>query len=88
MDAVYKSERRLNTMWYPSSIYPDCWVFGARIGISEIDNEKWSLTLFGRNLFEEPEPVAIFQAYHDQMHMSITKENSYRQVGISFNMNF
>jgi iron complex outermembrane recepter protein len=87
MDTVYKSEKRLNNMWYASSVYPSCWVFGAKIGVREI-NGKWDLTLFGRNLFGEPEPQAIYQALVDQVHMSITNENSYTQVGLSFNVNF
>jgi len=88
VDATYKSEKRLNAMWYPSSIYPSCWVFGASIGIREFTNDKWNVTLFGRNLFNEPEPMGIYQSFHDQLHISITNERSYRQVGLKINYNF
>jgi len=86
VDTTWKSEKRLNTDDHWSSVYPSCWVTGARIGISDINN-KWSLTLFGRNLFEEPEGVSVFTMERSIV-MGIPSENQWRQVGLSFNMNF
>lgn len=85
-DTVYKSDKRVNTALDPSSIIPSHWVTGARIGIRDL-NDKWNLYLFGRNLFEESEPVAQF-SFGDTAVMMIPTERDFRQVGLSFNMNF
>jgi len=85
-DTTYKSEKRLNTELDPSSVYDACWVTGARIGISNIEN-TWSFTIFGRNLFEEPEPIAVYQ-FPPSTVVQIPTEYQFRQVGFSLNYNF
>ena len=85
-DTVYKSDKRINTDVRPYSVLPSHWVFGARIGIRDI-NDKWDLSLFGRNLSSEPEPVAKF-GFGQSVVWQILTERDFRQIGLSFNMNF
>ncbi len=85
-DTVYKSDKRMNTELRPYAVYPAHWVTGARIGIRDI-NDRWNLFLFGRNLFEEPEPVGLY-SFGESVIWQINTERSFRQVGLSFNMNF
>ena len=85
-DTVYKSDKRINTDLRPYSVLPSHWMYGARIGIMD-SNDKWSLSLFGRNLSSEPEPVAKF-GFGQSVVWQILTERDFRQIGLSFNMNF
>jgi len=85
-DTVYKSDKRLNTDLEGASVFPAHWKFGARIGVRQIDG-KWSLTLFGRNLSEEPEPVILFNVMQG-ITVGIPSESSFRQVGIRADIRF
>ena len=85
-DTIYKSKKRLNTELKPYAVFPEHWITGARIGIRNID-DRWNLSLFGRNLFDEPEPVGLY-SFGESIIWQIQTERSHRQVGLSFNMNF
>ncbi len=85
VDATYKTERRLSLMSDSSSIYPAHWMVGARIGIRAQDN--WSVTLFARNLFEEPAPASLWPG-NDGNNSQILTPSQFRQVGLSLNYSF
>ncbi len=84
-DATYKTERRLNLMADPFSIYPAYWMVGARIGIRA--QENWNVTLFARNIFEEPAPESLWPAAGGDNFQRLTP-SQFRQVGLSFNYLF
>ena len=87
IDAVYKSERRLLNSPWPECIYPSFWMFGSNIGIRDIE-DKWSVTLFGRNLNDKHEPYSIWTDHQNGAIFIMYNEQAYRQVGISVNVSF
>jgi iron complex outermembrane receptor protein len=58
-DTVYKSDLRLGPTADPRFVYPSHWNTGARLGVRAADN-SWTVTLFGRNLGNDHEPITIF----------------------------
>jgi len=58
-DAVHKSDLLLGATADPRFVYPAHWTYGARFGVRGAD-ERWSVSLFGRNLGNENEPVTLF----------------------------
>ena len=84
-DATYRSKRRLNLMADPYSIYPACWMVGARIGVRA--QENWNVALFARNIFGEPAPAALWPAGGGN-NFQIVTPTQFRQVGLSLNYSF
>jgi iron complex outermembrane receptor protein len=58
-DTVHKSDLRLGPTGDSRFIYPAHWTSGARLGVRSAD-DTWSITLFGRNLEDEHEPITLF----------------------------
>jgi iron complex outermembrane receptor protein len=89
-DTVYKSDKRLNTELLESSVYPGHWMTGARIGVRDM-GDKWNMYIFGRNLGDEPEVTWRSPASAGDtgsITSIILTPKSFRQIGVSFNMNF
>jgi iron complex outermembrane receptor protein len=89
-DTVYKSDKRLNTELLESSVYPGHWMTGARIGVRDV-GDKWNVYVFGRNLGNEPEVTWRTPASAGDtgsITSLILTPKSFRQIGVSFNMNF
>jgi iron complex outermembrane recepter protein len=59
MDAVYKSEIRYGPTADERFVYPSHWLLGARIGVRS-QSGAWGVSLFGRNLTNENEPITLF----------------------------
>jgi iron complex outermembrane receptor protein len=58
-DATHKSEMRLGPSADPRFTYPAHWNTGARLGVRS-NSGSWGVTLFGRNLGNNHEPITIF----------------------------
>jgi len=100
-DTVYKSELRLGPTADDRFVYPSHFTTGVRLGVRGAE-EKWSLTLFARNISDEHEPVVIFggPAFVPpgavpflpngfvQGVSGWQSQESLRQVGLSFDMKF
>ena len=58
-DTVYKSDLRLGPTADARFVYPSHWNTGARLGV-RADDDAWAVTLFGRNLGNDHEPITLF----------------------------
>jgi iron complex outermembrane recepter protein len=100
-DTVYKSEMRLGPTGDPRFLYPSHWITGMQLGVRGDDN-RWNVTLFGRNLGDDHEPITIFggpsftstntdpaqpNGYVNGVSGWMTAQ-SLRQVGLSLEVNF
>ena len=89
-DTVYRSDKRLNTALDWFAVYPGHWMTGARIGIRDVES-KWNLYLYGRNLGNEHTVTWRSPASAGNTGTCITQiltPESFRQIGLSFNINF
>jgi iron complex outermembrane receptor protein len=59
LNPVYKSKTRFNDSTNPVYDYPAHWQVGATIGLRG-EGDRWNISLFGRNITGEHEPVVIF----------------------------
>lgn len=89
-DAVYKSKIRYDASSSPDVFYRAHWITGGRIGIRD-SSGNWTLSLYGRNLGNEHEPVLRIRNFPDGSTGSIGQmlaPQSFRQVGISLDGRF
>jgi iron complex outermembrane receptor protein len=88
LDFTYKSEILMTAVAFgdvPDVMYPAHWMFGARAGIRKSDG-KWTISLFGRNLFNEMFPSN--KIFDFGMTAILPKERSFRQVGVNLEYAF
>ncbi|ESQ86679.1 hypothetical protein ABAC460_22895 [Asticcacaulis sp. AC460] len=89
-DATFKSKIRYDAASSPDVFYHAHWITGGRIGIRSL-NSNWTLSLYGRNLGNEHEPVLRIRNFPDGSTGSIGQmlsPQSFRQVGISLDARF
>ena len=88
LNPVWKSKIRFNDSADPVYDYPQHWQVGATLGLRGVDN-KWSLSLFGRNLTSEHEPTVIFGPHNGGTLQGWPNADvTLRQVGLSFDLKF
>lgn len=92
LNAVYKSDMLLSARSDPRYVYPSHTTVGASIGIRSPD-DRWTVSLFGRNLTNENEPVAYLAstwagAVDGGIRAWPEGGVTLRQVGVSFDVSF
>jgi iron complex outermembrane recepter protein len=86
LNPVYKSKIRFNDSTNPVYDYKAHWQLGATVGLRAADN-RWSVSVFGRNIFGEHEPVVIFGNDTGGALMGWPfADVTLRQVGLSFDV--
>jgi len=89
-DAVWKSRVRYEANSLDVTTYRPHWTVGGRIGV-RFDDDRYQLALFGRNLFNQHEPLLMQSdfPYNGAENVgAIYGPQSYRQVGLSFDVKF
>ena len=89
-DAVWKSRVRFEQNAYRESTYRPHWLVGARIGVRTAD-DRYSLALFGRNLFNQHEPVLLQSSFPYDTTTNIGAiygPSSFRQIGLQLEGKF
>jgi outer membrane receptor protein involved in Fe transport len=92
LNAVYKSEIRLAARSPSTYLFPAHTTIGASVGIRSAD-EKWTVSLFGRNITDEHEPVAyLASTFAGQLDGAVRawpdSTTSLRLVGLSADFKF
>jgi iron complex outermembrane receptor protein len=91
LDAVFTSDIREAPSGDAAVIYPAHWTVGARGGIRR---SNWSLALYGRNLLDQAEPVAMARSLLQTPDTSpdgywkLYRSRSRREVGLSLARTF
>jgi iron complex outermembrane receptor protein len=87
-DTVWKSKVSYQQSLNPDEAFRDHWIVGGRLGIKDFD-ERWQASLFVRNLFNVHAPANLLADHYDPgATAAIYTASSYRQVGLSFNLEF
>lgn len=89
-DTVWKSRVRYEANSRDETTFRSHWLVGGRIGV-RTDDDRYSLAIFGRNLFNVHEPSLLqsdFPADGAANIGAIYGPQSFRQVGISFDAKF
>ena len=91
-NAVYKSEMRLAARSPSTYLLPAHTTLGASVGIRSAD-DKWTVSLFGRNLTDQHEPIAyLASTFAGQLDGGVRawpdSTTSLRLVGVSADFKF
>lgn len=90
LDTVWKSRVRYQQSLLENESFRPHWLVGGRIGVKDIDN-RFTASIFARNLFNVPEPVALQQPLVNSFPNAtgaIYGPASFRQIGISLDARF
>ena len=93
VDTVWKSRIRYEANSNRETTFRPHWLVGGRIGV-RTDDDRYSLAVFGRNLFNVHEPSLMQSAFPyttdtgEQNIGAIYGPQSFRQVGLSFDAKF
>jgi iron complex outermembrane receptor protein len=93
VDTVWKSRVRYEANSNSETTFRPHWLVGGRIGV-RTDDDRYSLSIFGRNLFNVHEPSLMQSAFPyttdsgEQNIGAIYGPQSFRQVGLSFDAKF
>lgn len=88
LDAVWKSRVAYQSTTLLTDTYKPHWTVGGRLGVKTAD-DRYSLSVFARNLFNVPEPVLLYTAFPTSGTIgAMYAPNSTRQVGLSLDAKF